>query len=283
MNGVLVANPVTIGWLRLAVGAVAIVAVYGPVFPLLVSDWASFPSLSHGFAVPLIAGWMVWARRHEIGRIAFAPSWSGFPLLAGGLALYTIGAWGAEPFLARISLLLTLPGVALFLAGPGVAREFLPAIGYLFFMIPLPYVFLKPLTDQARLFDATVTAAVLPWLGVPVYRQGFLLLLPNMTLEVADACSSIPATAALLALGAAYGYLNRRPRVICLALLLVAVPLGTAANIFRIITTAAGAYYVGPVALHNVIHMWNGTTVFLLTFGALALLDGGLHRLCPER
>ena len=86
MNGVLVANPVTIGWLRLAVGAVAIVAVYAPMFPLLVSDWASFPSLSHGFAVPLIAAWLVWARRDEIGRVAFAPSWSGLPLVAGGLA-----------------------------------------------------------------------------------------------------------------------------------------------------------------------------------------------------
>jgi exosortase len=263
---------------RLAVGVLAVVAVYAPVFPSLVSDWATFPSLSHGFAVPVISAWLIWARRREIADLAFTPAWSGCAIVAVGLAAYTAGAWAAEPFLARLSLPLTLMGAVLFLGGARVAREFLPGIGYLLFMIPPPYLFMKPLTDDARLVDATVTATLLPLIGVPVFQEGFLLHLPNMTLEVADVCSSIPATVALLALGAAYGYLNRRPRTIRIILLLAAVPLGIASNIFRIATTAAGAYYLGPIALHNVIHMWNGTTVFLLTFGALALLDSGLRR-----
>ena len=72
------------------------------------------------------------------------------------------------------------------------------------------------------------------------------------------------------------------PRTIRIILLLAAVPLGIASNIFRILTTAAGAYYLGPIALHNVIHMWNGTTVFLLTFGALAVLDAALRRFYRE-
>ena len=115
---------------------------------------------------------------------------------------------------------------------------------------------------------------------MPVYQQGFLLHLPNITLEAPAA--QHPGRA-LLALGAAYGYLNRRPRAIRVTLLVSAIPLGIASNIFRIVTTAAGAYYIGPIALHNVIHMWNGATVFLLTFGALALLDAGLRRLHPGR
>jgi exosortase len=282
MSQVLVAGAVRVDRLRFALGIAAVIAVYAPAFPSLVSDWASYPSLSHGFAVPLISAWLVWARRHEIAAIAFSPSWNGLPLVAGGLALYTLGAWTAEPLLERISFPLTLLGVALFLAGSGPTRELLPGIGYLLFMIPPPYLVMKPLTDHARLLDARVTAAVLPFLGVPVFRQGFMLNLPNVTLEVADVCSSIPATVALLALGAAYGYLNRRPRPIRLALLIAAVPLGIASNIFRIVTTAAGAYYFGPIALDNVIHMWNGTTVFLLTFGALALLDAGLRRVYPD-
>jgi exosortase len=283
MSQVLVASAARLDLLRLALAAAVIIGVYAPVFPSLFSDWASFPSLSHGFAIPLIAGWLIWTRRHEIEGIPFAPSWSGVTLLAGGLALYTVGTWAAEPFLARISLPLTLLGAALFLAGGAIAREVLPGIGYLLFMIPAPYLVMKPLTDHARLMDAAATAAVLPFLGVPVYRQGFLLHLPNITLEVADVCSSIPTSVALLALGAAYGYINRRPRAIQLALLLCAVPFGIASNIFRIVTTAAGAYYLGPIALHNVIHMWNGTTVFLLTFAALALLDASLRRVYRQR
>src|SRR5574337_551213 len=201
-------------WLRLGLAGLAIVAVYGPMFPLLAEEWASFPSLSHGFAIPLIAAYLVWRRRQELARMAVAPSWGGFPLLAGGLALYAVGTLGGEPFVARVSFPITLLGAALFLAGVRVTKALLPGIGYLVFMIPLPYMTLKSLTDQSRLFDATATAALLPWVGVPVFQQGYLLHLPNITLEVADECSSIPAIAALLALGAAYGSVNCRTRAV---------------------------------------------------------------------
>lgn len=146
-------------------------------------------------------------------------------------------------------------------------------------MIPLPYVTLRSLTEGARLLDATTTASVLPWLGVPVSQEGFLLHLPNLTLEVADDCSSIPVIAALLALGAAYGVMRRRSRASCLMLLVAAIPLGIASNIVRITVTAIAAYWFGAIALDNVVHMWNGTTVFLLTLGGLSALDAGLRRL----
>lgn len=279
MDQARIANPLTAGWLRLGVGVLAMVALYLPLFPSLAKEWASFPSLSHGFAVPPIAGYLVWKQRREIHKLAISPSWGGFPVVMGGLILYTMGTLGGEPFLARLSFPLTLLGTVLFLGGIAVAGEVLPGIGYLFFMIPLPYTTLKGLTEQSRLIDATVAAAVLPWLGVPVFQEGFLLRLPNITLEVADECSSIPAIAALLALGAAYGYVSGRPRAIRLALLVSAVPLGLMSNLVRIILTATGAYYLGPIALHNVIHMWNGATVFLMTLGALMLLDSSLLRL----
>src|SRR5439155_712129 len=78
------------------------------------------------------------------------------------------------------------------------------ALAYLAFMVPLTYLTLRALTYQSRLFDAGITAQALGWLGIPVLRDGVMLHLPNMTLEVADDCSSVPAIAALLALGAAY-------------------------------------------------------------------------------
>jgi exosortase len=153
-----------------------------------------------------------------------------------------------------------------------------PAIGYLFFMMPLPYLTLRSLTDDARLFDAKVSAVVVSWLGVPVHRDGFILMLPNMTLEVADACSSIPAIASLLALAGAYGLVRQRSRGITAILLVAAIPLGIASNIFRIIVTVAGVYWVGPIVLQSVIHSWHGTMVFLTTFLALLALDAALAR-----
>jgi exosortase/archaeosortase family protein len=106
-----------------------------------------------------------------------------------------------------------------------------------------------------------------------------MLHLPNMTLEVADDCSSIPAIAALLALGAAYAQMQERPTWIRVALTLSAAPLGLLSNIVRLILTSLGAYYLGPIALNNVIHKFNGTSVFLATVVLLVLLDTLLTRL----
>jgi exosortase len=271
--------PATLVWLRLTLVALAVLAVYAPLFPSLVDEWATFPNLSHGFAVPFIAGYLVWSRRREIAGLAATPSWGGLPLAAASLASYVAGTLGGEIFLARVSLPVTLLGTVALVSGWLVANKMLPGIAYLFFMIPPPYVTIKDLTDQVRLFDATAVAVALPWLGVPVFQEGYLLHLSNIILEVADVCSSIPAIASFLALAAAYGYVNRRsPRVVAI-LMLSAVPLGILSNIIRILITAAGTYYISPIiVLNSVIHTWSGTTVFLMTLGLLIALDAGLQR-----
>jgi exosortase len=270
-------------WVRIGIAGVAVVALYAPILIGLAEDWAAFPNLSHGFAIPLIAGYLVWVRRGEIAATPIAPSGAGLPLLLGSLVVYTLGAVGGEPFLARISLPFTVVATILFFGGARLVRRLLVAVAYLLFMIPLPYITLKGLTDQMRVFDATTSALALPWLGVPVFQEGYLLHLPRITLEVADVCSSIPAIAALLAVGAAYGLVNRRPAIVSLVLLLGAVPLGIFSNIIRIILTAAGTYYIGPIALQSTVHAWNGATVFLMTLGLLILLDSLLMRLWARR
>jgi exosortase/archaeosortase family protein len=62
-------------------------------------------------------------------------------------------------------------------------------------------------------------------------------------------------------------------------LTLGAVPLGLLSNIIRITVTALGVYYIGPIAIHNVIHHFGGTTVFLLTVVLLVIIDAVLMRL----
>jgi exosortase len=268
-------------WPRLAIGILGVVGLYMPAFPSMVLEWATFPNLSHGFAVPVIAVYLVWTRRGEIAKAGSNPSWLGIPLVAAGLTAYIAGSLGNESFLARVSLPLTLLGSVTLISGWQVGREMAAGIGYLFFMVPAPYVMLKGLTDRVRLFDAAAAAWALPWLGVPVLQDGYFLHLPNITLEVADVCSSIPAIVSFLALAAALAYVNRRPPRAQAILILSAVPFGLLSNMIRIILTAVSTYIFGRIALDNVIHMSNGTTVFLMTLGLLLGLDAALLRLWP--
>ena len=270
-------NPRT-AWILLAVAVAAALALYAPIVVGMAFEWSEFPSLSHGFAVPLISGYLLWRRRHSLAQAPIQGSLVGLPVIALALVMLVIGSLGGEPFVARASLPLVLLGTVLFLMGGGVTRQAWVPLGYLAFMIPLPYLTLKALTYQSRLFDAGITARALGWLGVPVLRDGVMLYLPNMTLEVADDCSSVPAIAALLALGAAYSQMQARPTWVRALLTLAAAPLGLLSNIIRLIVTALSAYYFGPIALNNVIHKFNGTSVFLATVLLLVLLDALLAR-----
>lgn len=266
-------------WLALGVAAAAALGLYAPVVAGMAAEWNEFPSLSHGFAVPLIAVYLLWRRRDLLAQAPVEGTTFGLPLMILALGMLVLGSLGGEPFVARLSLPLALFGTVLFLMGPKVARVAWVGLAYLVFMIPLPYVALKALTYQSRLFDAGLTATALAWLNVPVLRDGVMLHLPNITLEVADDCSSVPAIAALLALGAAYSQMQVRPTWIRVTLTLSAVPLALFSNIVRLILTSVGAYYFGPIVLNNTIHKFSGTTVFLATVVLLVALDALLTRI----
>jgi exosortase len=266
-------------WLALGVAVAAALVLYAPVIAGMAAEWSEFPSLSHGFAVPLIAAYLLWARRHLLAEAPVEGSFVGLPLIVLAIGMFVIGSLGSEPFVTRLSLPLALLGTVLFLMGTSVTRKAWAAIAYLAFMIPLPYLTLRALTYKSRIFDAGVTATVIGWLGVPVLQSGVMLHLPNMTLEVADDCSSVPAIAALLALGAAYAQMQARPTWVRVALTVAAAPLGLLSNIVRLILTSLGAYYLGPIALNNAIHKFNGTSVFLATVVLLVVLDAMLARI----
>ncbi len=289
MNGVVTGEKVVAGvalrvtsplsWLALGVAAAAALGLYAPVVAGMAAEWSEFPSLSHGFAIPLISAYLLWHRRRLLAEAPVEGSITGLPLIILALGMLVIGSLGGEPFVARLSLPLALLGTVLFLCGTRVARHAWVPIAYLAFMVPLPYLTLRALTYRSQLFDAGLTATALGWLGVPVLRDGVMLHLANMTLEVAADCSSVPAIAALLALGGAYAQMQPRPAWIRVALTLSAAPLGLLSNIVRLIVTSLGAYYLGPIALNNVIHKFNGTSVFLATVVLLVVLDALLTRI----
>jgi exosortase len=277
------ANPLMSPWVFLGVPGLLVLALYAPLFPGLVQEWVEFPTLSHGFAIPLIAGYLIWSRRDRLTSTRIEPSLWGLPVFLLGLGSFVLGQAVEEVVIARFSIPVTLLGLVLLLAGPTMTKGVWFGIAYLAFMVPLPYVTLKMLTTRSRLLDAAVSTHLLGWLGVPVHRDGVLLHLPNITLEVADDCSSLPAVAALLSLGVVYACLVERPLAVRATLILMTVPLGIGANMVRITLTAAAAYHIGLWTLGSFFHKFSGTVNFLLTLWLLLLLDAALVRVMRWR
>ncbi len=138
-------------WVWLGLPGLLTVGLYAQLFPALVREWAAFPSLSHGFAIPFISLYLIWARRERLQDVPLDPSLWGLPILVLGLGGLVVGVHGEESFIARISLPVTLLGLTIFLAGLKMTREVWVGIAYLAFMIPLPWATLKLITYRSRL------------------------------------------------------------------------------------------------------------------------------------
>lgn len=251
--------------------------VYDRTLIKLVLDWWKDPNFSHGFLVPLFSGWIVWKERKRLSLIALRPSWLGMLVIVFSLATLVVGALGAELFLARVSFVFLLAGVVIYLLGWEFFRALLFPWAFLFLMIPIPALIFNQITLPLQLLASQVASSILPLLGVPVLREGNVIVLPAMPLEVAEACSGIRSLMSLGALAIIYGYLLE-PRILLRVLLLIAaVPIAVAANALRVVGTGLCVQYWDPTKALGFFHEFSGWVIFIVAFLLLVLVHRALQ------
>jgi len=256
--------------------------LYASVLRHLVGQWAHDPNYSHGFFVPLFSLFVLWSERDKLRKLALEPSSSGLLVLLFGLAVLAAGNLGAELFLSRISLLLTVAGLVVIIFGWGHMRAvFFPWL-FLLFMIPIPAIVLNQITFPLQLLASKAAALALPLVGVPVLREGNIIQLPAMALEVAEACSGIRSLMSLATLAIIYGYLMEPRTSIRVILALASVPIAVLANSFRIIGTGILVQYWDPEKAEGFFHAFSGWLIFVVSLIMLFLLHRALQWMWPE-
>ncbi len=262
-----------------------VAALYAPVLAGLISDWQNDPNYSHGFIVVLFSAWLIWRGRRGAEAVALAPSNYGLVGMAVGIGLLVVGTLGAELFVTRFSLLALLAGMVVFLAGWEMLQLVSFPLGYLVFAIPLPAILYYQLTFPLQLQASQLAGGLLDLLRVPAIREGNLLILPNYTLEVADACSGIRSLFSLLALAVAYGHLLESRLWKRIVLVGGMVPVAVISNSLRVVGTGVLTYLAGPRAAEGFFHLFSGWLVFLVSLvfllflhRTLRLVDRGMRR-----
>jgi exosortase len=115
-------------------------------------------------------------------------------------------------------------------------------------------------------------AATLPLAGVPVLREGNIINLPAMPLEVAEACSGIRSLLSLVTLAIIYGYIMETRIWVRVVLALAAVPIAVFANSLRIFGTGLLVQYWDPDKAEGFFHLFSGWLIFVVSLGMLFLL-----------
>jgi len=262
-------------WWKAALLALLVAELYASILSRLAAQWWADPNFSHGFFVPAFSLFVLWQDRIRLAALPRKPSWWGVPLIAFSLGVLVVGVLGAELFLSRVSLVLLIAGIVVLSFGWHYFRAILFPWAFLFLMIPIPNIIFNQITFPLQILASKVAATVLPWLGVPVLREGNVINLPAMPLEVAQACSGIRSLLSLTTLAIIYGYTMETRQWIRVALALGSIPIAVTANSFRILGTGLLVQYWDPDKAEGFFHAFSGWLIFVVSLGLLFLL----HRL----
>jgi len=256
-----------------------VLILYGPVLGSLVKQWWSDPNYGHGFFVPVFVAYLLWNDRDRWCAHPLRPDNFGLAVMLFAIGLRILGMLGAELFTARLSLVILISGIVLFLAGRQILRLIAFPIGYLLFMIPLPAIVYYQLTLPLQLWASRLGATGLVVLGIHTVREGNLLYLPNCTLNVVEACSGIRSLLSLLAAAVAYGYFAEQSTWKRSVLAIASVPVAIATNCLRLVATGVLSYYFGPSVDSGPAHVALGLGFFALALVLILLIHKllGLH------
>jgi exosortase len=259
-------------WLTVMLLSTLVVIMYAPVLSSLARQWWDDPNYGHGVFVPVFAAYVLWCERYRWLALPQHPSNFGFAIMLFAVGLRVLGTLGAELFVARLSLLILISGIVIFLAGFKVLRAIAFPMAYLVFMIPLPAIVYYQLTLPLQLWASELGASGLVAVGIHTVREGNLLILPNCTLNVVEACSGIRSLLSLLAAVVAYGYLAEPSMWKRTALAVASIPIAIASNGLRLVTTGALSFHFGPRVDSGFVHVALGVGFFALAFFSIPLM-----------
>jgi len=238
----------------------------------LAKQWSNDPNFSHGFFVPAFSLFVLWQDRARLAREPREPSSWGLLVIAFALSVLLVGVLGAELFLSRVSLLLLIAGMVIFFQGWRWFRAVLFPWAFLVFMIPIPAIVFTQITFPLQMLASKIAALLLPIAGVPVLREGNVIHLPAMSLEVAEACSGVRSLLSLMTLAIIYGYLTETRIWVRIVLATASIPIAVAANSVRIVGTGLLVQHWDPDKAQGFFHTFSGWLVFVVSLAMLVLL-----------
>lgn len=231
-------------WAVLA--ACSVWALWNPTILEWQARWVEDPTYSHGFLVPLFALGLLWWKRRELLAITPRPTFWGVPVIAVGAGLHFLASYYFFHGVPGIALLFYLAGGALVVGGWPLLKHTWQAIGFLFFMVPLPYRVETALRGPLMEIATKASTFLLQLFGLSAFARGNIIDVDKAgtiyELGVVEACSGLKMLITFVALAVAMVIITKRPLVDKIIILLSAVPIAVVSNIIRI--TATGVLYI---------------------------------------
>jgi exosortase len=206
-------------------------------------------------------------------------------LLFIALFLTGLARWGNVAATGDTRLALSMAGLILWWTGSFLLcfgaqalRTLLFPFAFLWWLVPLPAVFLARVIEWLQYGSAIASEILFSAVGTRVWREGILLFLPQMTLEVAPECSSIRSSLMLIVTTMILAQMLLHSPWRKAAVIAISFPLCIAKNGLRIFTLGMLATHVDPSYMNGSLHHHGGVIFFAAALAATFLLLWLLRR-----
>jgi exosortase len=282
-NSSAVVNSGNTTWMALLVLVIALAALYSGPLRVLAGRWANEPDYSHGFLVPIFAGYLLWRRRDMAESRTGTGFWPGVLLLILGAGTRLGALYLSYPLADAASLIPCTAGLFLLVGGWKWLAWAWPAVLFLVFMVPLPGAIAGMISSPLQRIATECSTYLLQTVGVPATAQGNVISLTEHQIGVVEACSGLRMLVAFSAITFAAACLVRAALWERIVIVLSAVPIGIISNVIRITVTGLAHEYVGTDAANYIFHDLAGWLMMPLAIGILAGMLYLFSVLFPER
>ncbi|MBU6435174.1 MAG: EpsI family protein, partial [Nitrospirae bacterium] len=182
-----------------------------------------------------------------------------------------IGELATLYVLQHISLWMVIVGLVIALIGVRGARAIAFPLSYLLTSIPLPAFLYASVSSQLQLWSSTLGVGCLQLVGVTAFRDGNVIDLGPVQLQVVEACSGIRYLLPLTALALLCAYLFKDRMWKRVVLVLSSIPISVLVNGFRIGMIGVLVEWYGQDAAEGFYHLFEGWVLFMASLGLLIL------------
>jgi exosortase len=267
--------------LFMALGSAAFLA------PLRALSKLSYYNASYSYVIliPLISGFLVYLERRKIfARVEYCLGYGMLGVIAGFGGFYAshgrLFLSSSRPQLSLMALSLVFVWMGGFVCCYGTRALKAAAFPSLFLllMVPLPDSLMDRIIGALQAGSTQTAYALFRLAGVPVLKQGFVLSLPGLSIQVARECSGIRSSAALLITSLLAGHFFLRSRWRKLSFCLMVIPVTILKNAIRIVTISLLSVYVNPGFMTGNLHRRGGIPFSMIAIAILVPALWSLQR-----
>ena len=267
--------------IKLSIFCLALFAVYFSALAYLFSQW-NYPDYNYCYLIPFIVLYLVWEKRKALLNQPSYSDWKGLVPFIVGISFFWLGELGGEYYTLFISFWLVIIGTIWLYFGWRKLKTIIFPVCLALAMFPFPDFINTKFSFQLRLISSRIGVNFLHLFGYPAYREGNVIDLSFVQLQVVDACSGLRYLFPLFILSLLVAYFSKTSLWKRLCLVFSTIPLAIITNSMRIALTGVIFKIWGEEFAEGFFHGFSGWLIFIFCFFALMIELWILNKIHPS-